>query len=105
MTTKQDKAIVAGVTAAIVQDPVDRLGALLAKIAPDVEEIGKLKAQIKGRGIGKHEGALFTATVINSTKKTWIADKVKSYLTPQQLVHARKESPSISIEITAKQVA
>jgi hypothetical protein len=93
------------VVTALTQDDIDKLGLLLAKIAPDLKEIERLKAKIKSKGPGKYEGTFYEANVSVATRETLVAEKVREFLHPNQLRHATKETEVRSVEVTARKAA
>ena len=84
---------------------VDRIGALKAQIAPLEKQLKKLQDELKARGAGRYEGELFDASVYNVERSTLDQDAVRAKLSPQFLAAHTKVSESLTIKLTAKQLA
>ena len=84
---------------------VDRIGALKAQIAPLEKQLKKLQDELKARGAGRYEGELFDASVYNVERSTLDQDAVRAKLSPQFIAAHTKVSESLTIKLTAKQLA
>lgn len=87
-----------------IKNDIDKLGTLMASAKEIEKEIDALKAKMKGRGVGVHEGKLFQANVyMVDGKETLDMDKVRGFLSSQQLVAARNiGKPSVCIRVEAR---
>ena len=86
---------------------VDQLVALRASIADLRKQAEVIEKRIKAN-LGRDqvlEGALFKATLVFQIRETLIADKVREYLSPQQLFHATRTQEVASLKLTAKEKA
>ena len=84
---------------------VDRIGALKAQIAPLEKQLKKLQDELKARGAGRYEGELYDASVYNVERSTLDQDAVRAKLSPQFIAAHTKVSESLTIKLTAKQLA
>lgn len=88
----------------VVINIVDQLGANLAAQDALKKQAKALKKQIIAK-VGKSQfvdGDLFRATLVVAFRDSLIADKVREYLSPQQLVHATQTVEVRSLKLTSK---
>lgn len=92
-------------TAINFSDIVDQIGTLKADIAPLEQKLKKLQNILKDAGDGRYEGSLFDATVFTSLRTSLDMDAVRAKLSPQFIVAHTRETETVTIKITAKQLA
>lgn len=84
---------------------VDRIGLLKAQIAPFEKQLKAAQDLLKAYGDGKYEGANYDACVFTSERNTLDMDAVRAKLSPQFIAAHTKTSESVTVKVTAKQLA
>jgi hypothetical protein len=86
----------------ISNNPVDRLGALLAQQAELEKVIKAIKAELVASGETVHEGTLFRATVSTSERAKLDLDAVREKLSPQFLRAHTSFTPVTTVRVVAR---
>ena len=86
-------------------DLVDRIGLIKANLAPQLEALKALEAELKAKGAGSYEGSLFDANVSESVRETLDMKAVREKLSPQFISAHTKVSDVVVLRVTAKTLA
>jgi hypothetical protein len=85
-----------------VAEIVDKMGALKAAMAPLEKEFKKLGAQLKAKGKGRYEGALWDATVSVYDRDNLNMDAVRAKLSHQFITANTTTTEVRKVEMSAK---
>jgi hypothetical protein len=83
-------------------DLVDRLGAAKARLAPLLEELKAMEAEVKARGVGRHEGLYYDATVSSYVRTTLDMDAARAKLGAKWCAKHSTETGVIKLDVRAK---
>lgn len=83
------------------QQIVDDLGFLKAQIADLEKQETVLKAKLAASGLKEIDGLFYSATVTTRDTVRLESDKVRSLLTPAQIIACSKTTSSIVVSVTA----
>ena len=83
------------------QQIVDDLGFLKAQIADLEKQETVLKAKLAASGLKAIDGLFYSATVSTRDTVRLESDKVRSLLTPAQIIACSKTTSSVVVSVTA----
>lgn len=86
-------------SAASLSRNVDKLGSLNSQIAALVKQADAIKGELKGIGPGEYYGKVFKAVVSSHSTSRLDSGKVKSLLSPAQLVSCTVSSESMAVSL------
>lgn len=95
-------------TLTIVSTPlstVDELGLLKAQIADLKAKEEVLKTELIAKGAGVYDGALYRASVAETSRSYLDADLARKYLTEKQLAKITKVCGTVTVRVTARKAA
>ena len=96
-------------TLTIVSTPtlstVDELGLLKAQIADLTKKAEALKTELIAQGAGVYDGALYRASVAETSRSYLDADLARKFLTEKQLAKITKVCGTVTVRVTARKAA
>lgn len=95
-------------TLTIVSTPlsaVDELGLLKAQIADLTKKAEALKTELIAQGTGVYDGALYRASVTETSRSFIDADLARKFLTEKQLAKITKICGTVTVRVTARKAA
>ncbi len=84
---------------------VDEIGALKAAIAGPAAQLKQLEAQLKAFGPGAYQGALWDASISQSTRETLDMQAAREKLSPQFIAAHTSYTDVITLRVTARKLA
>lgn len=90
---------------AITPSPIDELGMLKAQIADLTAKAEALKKDIIAQGPGAYDGALFRATVSETSRSFIDADLARKFLTEKVLAKITKTSSTYTVRVVSRKAA
>jgi|SRR6185436_759985 len=86
-------------------DLIDKLGTAKARLAPLLEEVKAMEEEVKARGLGRHEGTLYAATVSAGERTTLDLEAVREKLGAKWCVKHSNVTGYIRLNINVKKTA